>query len=83
LTTVEHHISRAKTINMKSFVVAGIYASAALALPQAQQPALPPGMANVPKGLGSIVVPNGPAPKGCNQYEVIVGMLFIPQSWRN
>jgi hypothetical protein len=27
----------------------------------------------VPKGFGGKPVPNGPAPSGCNAYEIIIG----------
>jgi hypothetical protein len=33
---------------------------------------LPSALAQFPKGFGSVPVPNGPAPTGCNAYEIIV-----------
>jgi hypothetical protein len=64
---------------MKSFVVAGLYASAAFALPQGDAAPKSPlaGIANVPKGLGDRAVAFGPAPKGCAEYEIVVGTYEV------
>jgi hypothetical protein len=43
--------------------------------------ALPLAMAapQLPKGIGNSPVPNGPAPAGCNAYEIIIGT--VPEPW--
>jgi hypothetical protein len=69
LDVLKKELSRDK---MKYIVVATFALAAANAAANPQTENAPPKPTNMPK-LGGAPIPFGPAPTGCNSYEILIG----------